>query len=184
MKKVLFLSFFLLLSPAIRAQNPHPHTLRPFEGEVGAGMIIDVDKGGLRSPFGFSFFAEGRHNFRNSGFDMGAQLFLGRWTQEWFIEDASTPTITERHTPLTFTVYGDYNFRRLKNVSIFVGAGPAFSLMLDRSYLPEYYLTLSTRAGVELFHHYRLTFDYRMLGSGYQFYGINFGYVFGGGPRR
>ncbi len=186
MKRALLLTFAVFYAGALCAQETNDRNVQPFEGEAGLGMIFET-KGyyrSLASP-GFSVHIEGRYNFRNSGFDIAAQLSAGRWDRKDIpMADAGPGPHNERMKPLMFSVLCDYNFRPWRRVSIFAGAGPGLTYMMDNGpFRSNRYLSLSTRAGIELSHRYRITLDYRMIGSESNFVGINLGYVFGGRPK-
>ncbi len=93
----------------------------------------------------------------------------------------------------------DYNFRRRRNVSFFAGAGVGYAF-LDNS-APVVFddtqsnwggfstgsrsgsLCFMPRIGVELFHHLRVTFDYKLQERANCHFGLSLGVVFGGGRR-
>jgi hypothetical protein len=182
MKQALLLTLALFCTCSLSAQKNDYRNVQPFEGEAGIGMIINAQRDLHKSP-GYSLYVEGRFNARRTGWDLGAQLFAGHYVEEFAFIDSHKPTDIEHIKPLVFSVYGDYNFRHDKNVSIFVGAGPAVTYMMCSKSFGNTYLTLSSRAGVEFRHRYRLTVDYRIIGSDYQIFGINLGYTLGGRPK-
>ncbi len=145
-------------------------------------MIIDAERGSGSVP-GPLIFIEGRHNFRNSAFDIGLQLSFGAWHQRRLWADAPTPYVRERLKPLSLIAYVDYNFLRRERLSLFVGAGPGLTYLVGENWPSHRFLTLSPRVGAELNHRFRFTFDYRMIGSENQIFNISAGYVFGGRPK-
>jgi hypothetical protein len=191
MKQTLLLTLALFCTCSLSAQRADYRNVQPFEGEVGGGMIVETKRYylNLACP-GFSGHIEGRHNFRNSGFDIAAQLFAGGWNRkDILILDAGPGPFNQRMKPLIFSVLCDYNLRLWPRVSLFVGHGPGLTQIWyngpfgsNSGWNP--YLTFSTRVGAELSHRYRLTLDYKIIGSESNFVGVNLGYVFGGRPKQ
>ncbi len=184
MKRALILSFALFSVCVLSAQTDGYRNVGPFEGEVGVGGIFESDGyyRGNTVP-GFSIFIEGRHNFRNSAMSIGLQGFFGQWDRKDLpIADAGPGPFNERLRPLMVTIYGDYNFRRWKNVSLFAGGGVGGAYFTGHSWSSNRYILFSPRIGVELFSRFRLTVDLKTTVSDYTFFGINAGYVFGGKP--
>ncbi len=181
---MLFLALFSVFT--ISAQNNNYRNVRSFEGEVGAGGLFEAGAGEPgRSVPGFSVFVEGRHNFRNSTMSIGLQGSFGQWDRKNIaLDDAGPGPHNERLKPLMLTIYGDYNLRRWKSVSLFAGGGVGGAYFTDRTVLSNYYILLSPRIGAELWHRLRVTVDLKTTISDYTFFGVNVGYVFGGGLKR
>ncbi len=185
MKRISLLIFALLWASALcYAQVNRYGNVRRFEGEAAIGIIFEAERGYGKAP-GFSGLIEGRWNIPGSRWDLGAQLFAGRWKKHYGpIADGGPNPYIETMKPLTFTIFGDYNFRQGRDVSIFVGHGPGLTYLMDNGpFRMNRYLAFSTRAGVELRRRYRLTFDYKIIGDKARIFGIGAGYVFGGGLK-
>ncbi|MBR5811917.1 MAG: hypothetical protein IKY80_02805 [Alistipes sp.] len=92
-------------------------------------------------------------------------------------------------SPITFDVVGDYNFRRGKSVSFFVGAGVGCTDIKNYFYdestsgmVPKTMFHFMPRAGAELFNHIRMTAYANIFGDKEtpNGVGLSAGVVFGG----
>ena len=96
-------------------------------------------------------------------------------------------------------VVTDYNFRRYNKISFFTGIGLGYAT-LDNSLPISFddskpnwggFLTgykkgsfcFMPRIGVELFHHLRMTLDYKLQEKANRHFGFSLGVVFGGGRK-
>ncbi|MBR7182565.1 MAG: hypothetical protein IKD41_01065, partial [Alistipes sp.] len=86
----------------------------------------------------------------------------------------------------------DFNLRRAKNFSIFVGCGVGYGMLInDIEKISEIgdidklgCFCVMPRVGVELFHHLRATLYYKNLKTEQSHFGVNLGVVFGGGKKK
>lgn len=164
MKRLLLIVALLICSVETYAQKCE-RTVGAIEIEYGYGIYRSF------SPIAF----EARYNFK-SPWDVGLR------------EGIDYSSVAGR-SPITFDVVGDYNFRRGKNVSLFVGAGIGCTDIKNYFYdestsgaVPKTMFHFMPRAGAELFNHIRLTAYANVFGDKETQNGVGFsaGVVFGG----
>lgn len=163
-----------------KADSKENTPLKPFEFEISIGTTYGIDKYVGKKQIGPAFAFEGRYNFYNSPMDVGWELYAGSTARNYEDTDLSNRI-------LSFSVLSDYNFRRGKNFSPFIGAGIGIaSCQIVQGYYGTNALkTLFTpRLGFELFNHLRLTAYSRLCYKGYNNVGISIGYAFGGGKKK
>ena len=165
MKRLSLIAILLLLSVAAFAQK-RERTVAAIEVEVSNISVYRT-----YTPIIF----EERYNFK-SPWDVGLRQCI----------DYSN---VAGRSPITFDVVGDYNLRRGKNVSFFVGAGIGCTDIKNYFYDestsgmgPKTVFHFMPRVGAELFNHIRLTayvntFGDREVQNGV---GLSAGVVFGG----
>ena len=169
-------AIFLSCTKAV-AQDYLP--VKNLELEVKVGTTYPTDHLVGSKRLGVQFGVEGRRNFNDSPFDLGAELYMGAAFRHYEGEGMS-------HRCFSFSAFGDYNFSRGANVSPFVGIGIGLADCnnIKGSYGTEGKSVLFTpRVGVEFSRHLRLTFDARIARNGYNTIGLSVGYVFGGGLK-
>lgn len=164
MKKLLLI-LVLLISSVVAYAQKRERTVTAIEVEFSYGIHSSL------TPITM----EARYNFK-SPWDVGLRQCL----------DYSS---VAGRSPRTFDVVGDYNFRRGKNVSLFVGAGIGCTDIKNYFYdestsgsVPKTMFHFMPRAGIELFNHVRLTayvniFGDKEVSNGA---GLAAGVVFGG----
>ena len=197
MKKLIF-TFVLLLyfmpGNARTDQSSTNQVIRYLEGEVGVGISFGADKLNFdRSELGAVLYAEARYNIQRIPLDVGVQVGGTIFHRESFNAgrlDFKTENIL---------VVTDYNFRRYNKISFFTGIGLGYAT-LDNSLPISFddskpnwggFLTgykkgsfcFMPRIGVELFHHLRMTFDYKLQEKANRHFGFSLGVVFGGGRK-
>lgn len=165
-----------------------------FEGEIGGGLSFGADRLNFdRSNPGAAFYAEVRYNVQLLPLDVGVQVGGTIFHRE------SDHAGQLKFRSWNVMAVADYNFRRRRNVSFFAGAGVGYAF-LDNS-APVVFddtqsnwggfstgsrsgsLCFMPRIGVELFHHLRVTFDYKLQERANRHFGLSLGVVFGGGRR-
>lgn len=176
MKKYKLIWMFMLCSvPFISLSQQR---VRALEFELGGGYSVAAKNN--KSLGAGQFFMELRNNFQDSEFDFGIQLCVaGTINGELNNKGKYNPKLDETGTYLLPVV--DYNFLRVGKISYFVGSGIGMmqSRVNDQTYGS---LCVMPRAGIECFHHLRMTLDYKWNPRGeYNYAGINIGVVFGGG---
>lgn len=156
-----------------------------FEGEVGVSLPVAAKKLGSRYEPAWNAYAEGRCNLKSVPVDMGFQVQYGAFYREW-----RKIGLDRDFRFLTFLAVTDYNFRRTKNISFFVGLGAGMSAVsIEHSDLEAatrkhtYSACILPRVGIEFFHHVRLTAGYRLMNEEYSSFELSLGVVFGGGRR-
>ena len=189
MKKRIFAWALLLLGfmQGYAQNSPSADTGRArvvgrFEGEIGGGL-----------SFGAAFYAEARYNVQLLPLDVGVQVGGTIFHRE------SDHAGQLKFRSWNVMAVADYNFRRRRNVSFFAGAGVGYAF-LDNS-APVVFddtqsnwggfstgsrsgsLCFMPRIGVELFHHLRVTFDYKLQERANRHFGLSLGVLFGGGRR-
>ena len=197
MKKIVF-TFVLLLyfmpGNARTDQSSINQRIRYLEGEVGVGISFGADKLNFdRSELGAVLYAEARYNIQRIPLDVGVQVGGTIFHRESFNAgrlDFKTENVL---------VVTDYNFRRYNKISFFTGIGLGYAT-LDNSLPISFddskpnwggFLTgykkgsfcFMPRIGVELFHHLRMTLDYKLQEKANRHFGFSLGVVFGGGRK-
>ena len=201
MKKLIFTFVLLLYFMPGNAQTDQSDTnqsIRYIEGEVGAGISFATDKLLFdRNLPGATFYAEARYNLRYVPLDVGVQEGGTIFHREAFNERLKFRSVNV----LAVT---DCYLRRYSKISFFVGLGAGYA-SLNRSQpiminlsdsLPSWSRRFSTgpetevfcfmsRIGVELFHHFRVTLNYKRprQDQAHRHLGLSLGVVFGGGLK-
>ena len=164
MKRFSLIAILLFCTIAASAQK-RERTVTATEIEYGYGIYRSY------SPI----VLEARYNFK-SPWDVGLR------------ECIDYSSVAGR-SPITFDVVGDYNFRRGKSVSFFVGAGVGCTDIKNYFYdestsgmVPKTMFHFMPRAGAELFNHIRLTAYANIFGDKetQNGVGLSAGVVFGG----
>ena len=197
MKKLIF-AFALLCCIQGNAQTSQStvadRKVGRIEGEIGGGFSFGADKLNFdKNKLGATFYAEARYNMQRVPLDIGVQaggtIFHG--------ESVNAGQLKFR----TWNVMAvsDYNFRRCKKISLFAGIGLGYA-SLDNS-APITFddsqsnwggfstgtrtgsLCFMPRIGVELFHHLRVTLDYKLQEKANRHFGLSHGVVCGVGCR-
>lgn len=160
--------------------------IRNSEIEVGPSVVVSgASLNGKFEPT-WNLFVEARYNFSQLPFDVGIRFGLGSLSRRW---DATGADAVYHFKNLLAVV--DYNFRRGKNVSIFVGAGLGWSHHKDDFYPLSGATTTygdsfccMPRAGVELFRVVRLSVGWNLMEREYRNVECSLGIVIGGWRRR
>lgn len=156
--------------------------VRSLEFEVGGGYAMATALG--KRLDALELFLELRSNIPCSKFDIGVQICLaGTLDDESYNSEKNNQNLKETGTFMIPFV--DYNFRRGRKVSYFVGSG--IGMMNSKINNDNTYSSISIvpRIGMEFFNHLRLTLDYRWNPRGeYNYTGLSVGVVFGGGVKK
>jgi len=166
--------------------------VKPFEFEAGFGMATGGKSNGTKVTPGAALYIEGRYNIQNSPFDVGLQGYLSNFDRDNVMVDGRR--LDMHIMPRLVTVYGDYNFRQWKRVSLFGGLGLGCAHVINQrqgetgfgigNTVRDNFFAVTPRIGAELFNHIRLTVDYKIISKDYSCLGINLGFAFGGGVRK
>lgn len=150
-----------------------------FEGSVGFTQPIGrfvSDSWSLVRAFAF----EVRFNFPYQPLDLGLEYYFGKTPREHELLDWKARV-------MGYSVFMDYNFRRGKDFSPFVGAGVGLGVCKNvngEAVGPEgQRMLFSPRLGIEFFRHVLLTAFARFAGRSYNHLGLSLGIVLGGGRR-
>ena len=90
-------------------------------------------------------------------------------------------------TELSLSAFSDYNFRRGKKFSPFIGIGIGIaSCKVVQGYYGDDAVKaiFTPRLGVEILNHFRITAYSRLGYRGYNNIGVSVGYAFGAGKKR
>jgi len=197
MKKLIF-AFALLCCIQGNAQTSQStvadRKVGRIEGEIGGGFSFGADKLNFdKNKLGATFYAEARYNMQRVPLDIGVQAGGTIFHRE------SVNAGQLKFRTWNVMAVSDYNFRRCKKISLFAGIGLGYA-SLDHS-APITFddsqsnwggfstgtrtgsLCFMLRIGVELFHHLRVTLDYKLQEKANRHFGLSLGVVFGGGCR-
>lgn len=164
------------------------------EGEIGGGLSFGADKLNFdKNRLGATFHAEARYNMQRVPLDVGVQV-AGTIFHRESVDAGELKFKTWNVMAVT-----DYNFRRHTKISFFAGMGLGYAsldhsapIVFDDSQPNWGGFSTGTktgsfcfmpRVGVELFHHLRVTLDYKLQEKANRHFGLSLGVVFGGGRR-
>lgn len=184
MKKTIAILLVMILSAGVLSAKPREKgEIRAVEFEIGGGFVFGNHMKNFVNDGGLSLFIETRYNIPELPFDIGLQASVSGYGG-----NNNGYDVTNRGTLITFV---DYNFRYFKKIDFFVGLGAGMGMVdyeymfgdrkevsLDRTFV------LNPRVGIELFHHLRITAEYRLMDRYYSYFGINIGVPIGGGIRK
>lgn len=186
MKKILMLVVLLLATHTMAQER----TIRAVEGGFSWGASLPTNGLGDKVLLDArDFIFEARYNFAKVPVDVGALLkgvYLIRERENpqetwpgWY-EDKKYD-ITTWHT----MAVADYNFRREKKVSCFVGLAAGCGSEDAWNEKPvDVKFCFMPRCGVEFWHHLRLTLSYTHMDKRTSHLGLSIGGVFGGGKKK
>lgn len=172
---LIILSFLFVIAET-KANTP----LKPFEFEISLGGTYGIDKYVGNKQIGPAFALEGRYNFYNSPIDVGMELYGGSTARNY--EDTNLS-----NRILSLSAFSDYNFRRGKKFSPFIGIGIGIaSCKVVLGYYGDDAVKaiFTPRLGVEILNHFRITAYSRLGYRGYNNIGVSVGYAFGAGKKR
>lgn len=164
------------------------------EGEIGGGISFGADKLDFdKSLLGATFYAEARYNMQRLPLDVGMQVGGTIFHRE------SIAAGRLKFKSWNVMAVTDYNFRRYKKISLFAGVGLGYASLENSAPIafddtqPNWggFSTGSKRGsfcfmpriGIELLHHLRVTFDYKLQEKANRHFGLSLGVVLGGGNR-
>ncbi|WP_300904538.1 outer membrane beta-barrel protein [uncultured Alistipes sp.] len=197
MKKLLF-AFALLCFMQGNAQTVQSSVadrkVGRLEGEIGVGLSFGADKLNFdKNRLGATFYAEARYNMQRVPLDVGVQV-AGTIFHRESVDAGELKFKTWNVMAVT-----DYNFRCHTKISFFAGMGLGYAsldhsapIVFDDSQPNWGGFSTGTktgsfcfmpRVGVELFHHLRVTLDYKLQEKANRHFGLSLGVLFGGGRR-
>lgn len=174
-----YIYLIILFSLFIITETKAAPPLKPFELEISLGGTYGIDKYVGNRQIGPAFALEGRYNFSDKPMDIGLELYGGSTARNYEGTNLSNRI-------LSLSAFTDYNFRRGKTFSPFVGVGigVASYKVVQGYYGDDAVKAIFTpRIGFELFNHFRITVYSRLGNKGYNNCGLSVGYAFGGGKR-
>lgn len=137
-----------------------------------------------------SFGLELRYNTEEQPWDCGAFLQLDAAVRHYDMPNKPGGYWLQTNRTWAYGVTGDYNFRQGYRVNPFVGIGigaASIDQVGDSKYWnveAESSFVLMPRAGVELFHHIRLTAHCMIVRHGFHTAALTIGFVIGGRPKK
>lgn len=172
------LALFLAFGTASFAQGQEP--VRSVEYEIGFGSGAAIWLG--KSCASFEFKMELRCNLPQSHWDLG-MYFAATGSGDGILYDKANDLYLIENTTYMLPVI-DYNWRRGKKISYFVGGGMGmYTSNIDDDI--DAGLGIMPRAGVEFFNRLRLTADYKWnIQGSYNYLNFSAGFVFGGGKKK
>lgn len=182
MKKLLI----ILLNIFVLSVYGRDLPVKTFEFEPFLGTTYGLSSEAGSREIGPALGVEGRWNLRKCPFDVGMQLYLGTAETSFQGSDVSCRTAS-------FTIIGDYNWKRGSSFSPFVGLGLGanhYDIINSGWYDYKYNdddvsgYGLVPRAGIEFFRHFRVTLTGHLGKKIYNTVGLTIGYAFGGGKRK
>ena len=184
MRKVFAILVVLFLAAdAMYAKHREKGEIRAVEFEIGGGFVFGNYMQDFVNDGGLSLFIETRYNIPELPFDIGLQASVSGYGG-----NNNGYDVTNRGSLITFV---DYNFRYFKKIDFFAGLGVGMG-MIDYEYMfgdrkdvsHNRTFVVNPRVGIELFHHLRITAEYKWMDLYYSYFGINIGVPIGGGVRK
>jgi opacity protein-like surface antigen len=193
MRKIILMAAVALTMAATGANAQNKYVdVKPFEFEVGVGMAAGGKSDGTKATPGAALFIEGRYNIGSTPFDIGLQGYLGSYDRDGVMVGGQR--LDMHIMPRLVTVYGDYNFRQWRRVSLFGGVGVGYAHVINQrqgetgfgigNTVRDNFFAVTPRIGAEFFNHLRFTVDYKIISKDYSFFGVNLSFAFGGGVRK
>lgn len=171
------------------AVEPRLVQLFEFEGRAGLTLPLGGYHGG-NNQASMSFGLELRYNTEELHWDCGAFLQLDAAVRHYDMPNKPGGYWLQTNRTWAYGVTGDYNFRQGYRVNPFVGIGigaASIDQVGDSKYWnveAESSFVLMPRAGVELFHHIRLTAHCMIVRRGFHTAALTIGFVIGGIPKK
>ena len=197
--KVLIIALLAVMAVGVQnASAKKVRKVRAFEVEIGGGIVTPTDKLKFdKNKLGWNAQVELRYNFKHLPLDLGLHVDGALLSREGkTIQDAGIGSVEDiksvNFASMTGLAVVDFNLRRAKNFSIFVGCGVGYGMLInDIEKISEIgdidklgCFCVMPRVGVELFHHLRATLYYKNLKTEQSHFGVNLGVVFGGGKKK
>lgn len=197
--KVLIIALLAVMAVGVQnASAQKVRKVRAIEVEIGGGIVTPTDKLKFdENKLGWNAQVELRYNFKHLPLDLGLHVDGALLSREGkTIQDAGIGSVEDiksvNFASMTGLAVVDFNLRRAKNFSIFVGCGVGYGMLInDIEKISEIgdidklgCFCVMPRVGVELFHHLRATLYYKNLKTEQSHFGVNLGIVFGGGKKK
>ena len=197
--KVLIIALLAVMAVGVQnASAQKVRKVRAIEVEIGGGIVTPTDKLKFdKNKLGWNAQVELRYNFKHLPLDLGLHVDGALLSREGkTIQDAGIGSVEDiksvNFASMTGLAVVDFNLRRAKNFSIFVGCGVGYGMLInDIEKISEIgdidklgCFCVMPRVGVELFHHLRATLYYKNLKTEQSHFGVNLGIVFGGGKKK
>lgn len=171
------------------AVEPRLVQLFEFEGRAGLTLPLGGYHGG-NNQASMSFGLELRYNTEEQPWDCGVFLQLDGANRHFDIPNHTNGYWHQTNRTWAYGITGDYNFRQEYRVNPFVGIGVGTASIdqvgsLDcHTVSAENAFVFMPRAGVELFHHIRLTAHCMIVRRGFHTTALTIGFVIGGRPKK
>lgn len=173
------------------AYATEPRLVQQFEFGVNAGLTVPLGgyHGGDLSG-SVTLGLELRYNVEDMPWDCGLILQTDGATRHYKMEDGSKGYTSQTNATWAYGVTGAYNFRQGHRVNPFIGAAVCIGSYdqegdgARKNVTPGETFVFMPRAGVELFHHLRLTAHCMIVRHGFHTAGLAIGVVIGGRPKK
>lgn len=160
-----------------------------FEGRTGLTMPLGGYHGG-NNEASMTFGLELRYNTKGLHWDCGAFLQFDAAVRHIDMTDHPGGYWSQTNRTLAYGITGDYNIRQGYKVNPFVGIGIGGG-SIDQvgssnchTVSAKNAFVFMPRAGVELFHHIRLTAHCMIVRHGFHTAALTIGFVIGGRPKK
>ena len=186
LKNLIAFSIISLISFSAKAQIP----VRAFEFELSGGVSFPLGDFPGIEEFGETYNLELRYNFKKTPIDLGLELNNTSIEREnaYNPQPDQNRILSLKNGSLLLTT--SYNFRRGKSISPFIGVGLGISeydtfawFGIYPNLINEPSLTFSPRIGVEIYRHFRLTMDIRLINKRHNSVCLRMGVIIGGGKK-
>ncbi len=168
-----------------------PRLVQQFEFEGRAGLTLPL--GGYHggdNQTSMSFGLELRYNTEELHWDCGVFLQLDAANRHFDIPNRPNGYWHQTNRTWAYGITGDYNFKQGYQINPFVGIGVGAASIDQVGSLgcqtvsAENAFILMPRAGIELFHHIRLTAHCMIVRRGFHTAALTIGFVIGGRPKK
>lgn len=189
MKRVVLLLVCLFCIASSYAVEPR--LVRMFEFEARGGFTVPL--GGYRGGHTFASVTLGlelRYNTEEQPWDCGVFLQLDGANRHFDIPSRPNGYWHQTNRTWAYGITGDYNFRQGYRINPFVGIGIGAASIDQVGSLgcqtvsAENAFVLMPRAGIEFFHHIRLTAHCMIVRRGFHTAALTIGFVIGGRPKK
>jgi len=186
MKKFIIGALMALITFSAAAQNE----VRAFEFEISGGHSAPLYNLPGDEIRGTILNLELRHNLKNIPIDIGFELNVTTvYRKKPNTPPRGMPNLT--NSAISFTT--SYNFARGKDLSLFIGIGAGIPITNILFLVHNYYyntdlgpylnMAFSPRIGIEMYNHFRISMDIRLLDKENSAIALRAGIVFGGGKK-
>lgn len=184
-------AFICCMLCTVLAYAAEPQLVQQFEFGVNAGLTVPLGgyHGGDLSG-SVTLGLELRYNVEDMPWDCGLILQTDGATRHYKMEDGSKGYTSQTNATWAYGVTGAYNFRQGHRINPFIGAAVCIGSYdqegdgTRKNVTPGETLVFMPRAGIELFHHIRLTTHCMIVRHGFHTAGLAIGFVIGGRPKK
>lgn len=188
-KRIALILTYIFCIASSYAVEPRLVQMFEFEGRTGVTMPLGGYRGG-NNEASMTFGLELRYNVEKLHWDCGVFLQLDAANRHFDIPNRPNGYWHQTNRTWAYGITGDYNFKQGYQINPFVGIGVGAASIdqvgsLDcQTVSAENAFILMPRAGIELFHHIRLTAHCMIVRRGFHTAAIAIGVVIGGRPKK